>query len=333
MKRVLFGMLVAVLSTGVAATAAEAQKKKPAAAAKKKKTEPAPQSAKISETMGDVHWGLGKEELIKHFTDKVKEKYRPLLAKTKDAVQEDKLRQKARAEIDAIKKGAVDFDGRASNWDVSYLKGEFTNGNDESMVVVRDENSQNFYFLIGGKLWKWYKAFDASVFPAGNFDAFAASVQRKFGNGKDVQGEARPGEGKRHWIEWQDKTTRLRAVDESGFYGFYCLVFEDKGTVDQLARLRSRGDKNEGGEKHHALVEAVTSGNDKANPDESPNIADRITGRMHQQEHAPQQQGGEEVSASASGKSAKGKGSGKSGSSSSGSAVDNENDPISGLGL
>jgi hypothetical protein len=329
MKRVVLGILVALLAVGLVATGAEAQKKKKAAATKKK-AEPVPISAKIGETMGDVHWGASKDDLIKHFTDKVKEKYRPLLAKAKDAVADDHMRQQARQEIDAIKKGAVDFDGKSNGWDVSFLKGEFTNGNDESMVVVRDANSQNFSFLIGGKLWKWYKAFDAAVFPAGNFDAFAGSVQRKFGPGKDVQGETRPGEGKRHWLEWQDKKTRLRAVDETGFYGFYCLVFDEKSTVDNLAHLRSRGDKNEGGEKHHALVEAVTAGGDKANPDDSQNIVDRITGRMHQ-EQAPRPAPEE---ASAAGKTSKGgKASKASSSSSSSGGVDNENDPISGLGL
>ena len=76
---------------------------------------------------------------------------------------------------------------------MSFLKGEFTHGNDEAMIVVRDGNSQNFYFFIGGKLWKWYKAFDASVFPAGNFGTFAQGVQRRFGPAKDVSAEIRAG--------------------------------------------------------------------------------------------------------------------------------------------
>ena len=61
------------------------------------------------------------------------------------------------------------FRGTSTGWDVSFLRGEFTHGNDESMLVMRDENSQNFYFFFGGKLWKWYKAFDAEVFAAGDF--------------------------------------------------------------------------------------------------------------------------------------------------------------------
>ena len=120
---------------------------------------------------------------------------------------------------------------------MSFLKGEFTHNNDESMLVVRDENSQNFYFFIGGKLWKWYKAFDAAVFPAGNFATFAGAVAAPLRQGASTRKASfAPGEGERHWLEWQDKQTRLRAVDQTDFYGFYCLVFEEKATLDNLAR-------------------------------------------------------------------------------------------------
>jgi hypothetical protein len=329
MKRVLVGILAALLSVGVAASGVQADKKKPAAQAEKKgkkkvgkgkKEAAVPSSDKISEAMTGIKWGMSREDLIKQSTTKIKEKYRPLIAKTKDAVEEDRLRQEARQELDAIKKGTVDFDGRSTGWDVSFLKGEFTQNNNESMLVVRDGNSQNFYFFIEGKLWKWYKAFDAAVFPAGNFGVFAATLEKRFGDGKE--GEA----GKRKWLQWQDKATQLRAVDETDFYGFYCLVFEEKATVDQLAKLRTNSGESD--DKKHAFVEAVTSGRTE-NPDDSSNIADRISGRIRQREDAPDNQ----ESASAS-KSAKGKGAKKGDDDEEDtSGVSSSDDPISGLGL
>jgi hypothetical protein len=333
MKRVLVAILTAVFAVGLGAgvTHADAPKKKKASA---KKQQAAPNTDKIAESMGDVKWGVSRDDLSKYFLDKVKEKYRPLLGKTKDPVEEDRLRQQAKNEVEAIRKGTVDFDGRATGWDVSFIKNEFTQGNGESMLVVRDANSQNFYFFIEGKLWKWYKAFDAAVFPAGNFDVFAGSVQRRFGPAKSVSGELRPGEGQLRWLEWQDKQSRLRAVDETAFYGFYCLVFEQKSTVDNLAKLRTHS-SDKGGDKRHALVESVTSERDGAHPDDSPNIVDRITGRMHQGEPAAAQaqesSSSSSSSASASSKTKPGKSKGAEPKPSSG--VDAENDPISGLGL
>ena len=80
---------------------------------------------------------MSKDELMQKLIDKVKEKYRPLLGKTKDAVKEDQLRQQARQEMEAIRKGYYEFNGRSSNWDVSFLKGEYTQGNDEAMIAAQ----------------------------------------------------------------------------------------------------------------------------------------------------------------------------------------------------
>ncbi len=325
MKRYFVGFLSAVLACGLVAGSAAADKKKKKGGAKTAAA--APMSAKIAESMADLKWGISRDDLLKKFTDQIREKYRPLIAKTKDSVEEDRLRQEARQALDAIKKSAVDFDGRKSNWDVSFLKGEFTQGNDESMLVVKDENSQNYYFFIGGKLWKWYKAFDAAVFPAGDFGTFASAVQRRFGKAKTNQGELRPGEGTRNWLEWQDKSTRLKAVDQSAFYGFFCLVFEDKGTLDSLARLRSN--TPEEGQKGHALVDAVTSGRTEE-PDDAPNIADRLTGKIRQSEQAPEQ-GASSSDDQASTRKPKPKSKGKP--TPEPSAVRDGDDPLSGLGL
>jgi hypothetical protein len=329
MKRALVAILAAVLAIGAAVSDVEAQKKKGGKGAAKGKGKAAaaaaPNSDKIAESMGKLKWGMGRDDVLKDVTEKVKEKYRPLLSKTKDAVEEDRLRLEAKNELEAIKKGVVEFDGRSSGWDVGFLKGEFTHNNDESMIVVRDGNSQNFYFFIGGKLWKWYKAFDTSVFPGSNFNTFASAVKGRFGGeGKETKGEMRPGEGQRRWLEWQDPQTRLRAVDNTGFYGFFCLVFEDKGTVDRLATLRSNT-SDSGGKKKHALVEAVT-GERSHNPDDAPNIADRISGRIRQHEQAPE--GPSDETASTSGKKGKGKA-----ASASEAPVRSSDDPLGGLGL
>jgi hypothetical protein len=321
MKRVLVGMLAAALAMGLAVSEAQADKKKKGG---KKREAAVPTSEKIAESMSEVKWGMSKDELMNKFLGKIKEKYRPLVGKTKDAVEEDRLRQEAKQEMDAIRKGYVEFDGRSSGWNVSFLKGEFTHNNDEAMLVIRDSNSQNFYFFIGGKLWKWYKAFDASVFPVGNFEQFASAVQRRFGPAKEAKGELKAGEGERQWLEWQDKQTRLRAIDETGFYGFYSIVFEDKSTLSNLANLRKQGDGD--GDKRHAMVESVTSERTE-NPDSAPNIVDRITGRLRQNEQAPDP-------AADSTQAATGKGKSKDKAKSTSSApVESSDDPISGLGL
>jgi hypothetical protein len=279
MNRVCVVITAAFFAVAFSATSAVADKKK-------KPASQAPASAKIAESMGDLRWGMSKDELERKFKAAVKAKYQPLIAKTKSAIEEDHLREQERDELAAISKGYVEFNGRTTGWDVSYLKGEFAHKTNESMLVVRDDNSQNFYFLIDGKFWKWYKAFDAAVFPADDFAAFEKAIEHRFGPSKSVHAELRPGEGERQWLEWQDSKTRLRAIDQTDFYGFYCLVFEQKSTVDQLARLREGADTESSAPKKHTLVESVTADPD-AHSDSEADIADRIAGRPPQT-HPPQ---------------------------------------------
>ncbi|MDH5674641.1 MAG: hypothetical protein OEZ06_21110 [Myxococcales bacterium] len=326
MKRVLLGILSAFLVLGLAVADADAQRKKKKKGGKKK--DKVPISQNIAKSMGKLQWGMSKAKVVKLMKEEVKERYRPLISKTHDAVEEDRLRRQAKAELQRIKDGYVEFEGRSTGWDVSFLKGEFTHNNDEAMLVTRDGNSQNFYFFIGGRLWKWYKAFDASVFPANNFNAFAGAVQHRFGDGKVVEAELRPGEA-RKWLEWQDENSRLRAIDQTGFYGFYCLVFEDKATVAKLASLRSN--RSDSGPKTHALVEAVTGARDAEEADDSPNVVDRLTGRIRAREDAPEPTSSGKASG---GKKGRGRSSSSSSSSSSGgSPVDSSDDPLQGLGL
>jgi hypothetical protein len=253
-----------------------APSKKAAKKKSKKGEEKVPTSAEIAKSMEGYTWGQSKDDVQKKLIDGVKEKYRPLVSKTKDAVEEDRLRTAATEEMKRIRDSYVEFKGTSTGWDVSFLKGEFTHGNNESMIVQRDKNSQNFYFFINGKLWKWYKAFDAEVFKAGDFAGFADAVQRRFGPAKDASGELAPGAGNRHWLEWQDDSTRLRAVDQSDFYGFYCLVFEERATVNNLAKLRSN--TRQVASKQNSVIDAVTAPVER-DPDAQPDVVDRITGK------------------------------------------------------
>jgi hypothetical protein len=318
MKRLIIGQLACVLALGSFATMAHAAPKK--GKAKAAQHQEAPDSAEISKSMGDLKWGTSRDEVLQHFLNAVKDKYKPLIAKTTGAIEEDKLRAKMRDELARIRSSLVEFNGTKTGWDVSFLKGEFTHNNGESMFVVTDENSQNYYFFIQGKLWKWYKAFNASVFQGKGFDAFAQSVQGRFGQAVQREGELVDGSGKQRWLEWKDPSTRLRAVDNNQFYGFYCLVFESKDTLGRLADLRTS--RPDSGKATNAMVDAVTS-DEAEEPDSNKNVIDRITGKIRQREDAPAPTAGK------NGKSTKAASAAPA--QSSGPSVSREDDPLSGL--
>jgi hypothetical protein len=276
-------MLGSTLAGAGVAHAAPKKKK-----AKQAQVEEAPQSAEIASSMAELKWGSERDQVLQRFVNAVKEKYKPKLAKATGAIEEDKLRAQMRDEISRIKDSVVEFNGKKTGWDVSFLKGEFTHHNDESLFAVTDEASQNYYFFINGKLWKWYKAFNAKAFAGKSFDQFAEAIQGRYGKSTPREGELTPGAGKQRWLEWQDPSTRLRAVDNGQFYGFYCLVFEDKDTVRRLPELRrNTGDT---GPRKHELVESVTNAEDEAaHSDGNQDIVDRITGKIRNRQDAPKQ--------------------------------------------
>lgn len=291
MKKVVIGVILSTFVVGTFAFAVEAQRRgrgrrggrQPAAA----KVREAPRSAAIAPSLGDLHWGMTREEVATYFSNQIRERYRPLIAKAPGGIEEDRLRAQMTDELRRVREGQVQFNGQRTGWDISFLREEFTHNNGEAMLQINDGNSQNFYFFINNHLWKWFKAFNADVFSGQDFSRFAAGVQQRFGQAVERRAELVAGAGERQWLEWQDDTTRLRAVDQTRFYGFYCLVFESKDTLGQLATLRRNVAKR--GTGTNALVEAVTSGQGESATDTSANsdIVDRITGKIRNRQDAP----------------------------------------------
>lgn len=319
MKRVLLGALLGALTLSTMTVPAHAAPK----GKKAKAAQEAPQSAEIVKAMGELKWGMTREEVVGFFSAKIKDKYKPLLAKAQGALEEDKLRARQRDELAKLK--VTDFNGKKTGLDVSFLKGEFTHHNAESLLVVSDDNSENYYFFIQNKLWKWYKAFKADTFQGKTFDQFAEAIQGRYGKSQKREGDATHGGGKQSWVEWQDQGTRLRAVDNSQFYGFFCMVFEDKATLRKLPELRTA--KVTESKKGNALIDSVTS--DEANnsaSDSNPDVMDRITGKIRNRQDAPEPAAGK--------KGAPGKGESPPPSPPpAGGGVPADDDPLRGLGL
>jgi hypothetical protein len=227
--------------------------------------------------MAGIEWGWSRRQLMDHFRTKVRASYAPRLSKAPGAIEEDAIRAEMERELQRLRESYFEFDGTPSGFDSGFLRFEFTHNNHESMVRARSDNSEDYYFFINDHLWKWYRAFQSSVFAGASFDEFAVALEGRYGHARRQAGVLYEGQPETQWLEWQDRKTRARAVDNNRFYGFYCLVFEERATVSRLAELRPN--QPERRDRHHALVEAVV-----IDPDAPPevhdaheNVVDRIT--------------------------------------------------------
>ncbi len=284
LNRVIVGVVSSAFLVGALAwtTDGDAQRRRRRAP----RAEVTPQSEAIAPALGEVRWGWSRQRLTKYFSNKIRREYQPRINKARDAMTEDALRHERDQRVRRMRRSYTEFNGRTSGHDSGFLRDEFTHNNNEAMMNVRSDNADDYYFFINGRLWKWYRAFDASVFQGADWDQFSAALQGRFGEGRTRRGALIEGGDERQWLEWQNDDTRARAIDNNTFYGFYCLVFEEKATVARLGELRTN--KRRTGRRRHALVDAVTADDDVEGDDAHSDIVDRITGNIRRRQDAPE---------------------------------------------
>ena len=291
MKRAILGMLMSTFVVGgvlhLSTSDADAQRGRRRQQQRQPREPQAPQSDGTAPYLGEVQWGWSQRELVGYYTQKIRADYQERIRKARNVTDQDRLVHERDRETRRLRSNIVRFDGRTSGYDSGFLRDEFTHNNDESMIRVRGENADDYFFFIDGRLWKWYHAFDASVFQGADWDTFKAALARRFGEGLERTGKLHEVADERTWVEWQDETTRARALDNTTFYGFYCLVMESKDVLSRLDQLRSNPPRRRGA-GDHALVNAVTSGESDADTnDEHADIVDRITGNVRRRTNAP----------------------------------------------
>jgi hypothetical protein len=229
----------------------------------------------LEQSMGEIRWGWTPKQVYRHLKAGIESSYQEAISKATDAIEEDRLRHKMTEEARQIRDSYFEFDGTPSAYDSGYLKGEFTHKNGESLLRVRTETTQDYFFFINDRLWKRYRAFDASVFEGATFDQFGQALQQRYGKATRKSGALLPGGATTQWYEWKEPRILARAVDNTEFYGFYCLVLQDPKTTAQLDRLRKN--KPTQAEPTGTLVDMV---GEEAEGDAHADIADRITGEI-----------------------------------------------------
>ena len=230
----------------------------------------------LEASMGEIQWGWTPKQVYRHLKAQIEARYQEPISKSTDAIQEDRLRHQMSEEIREIRDSYFEFDGTASAYDSGYLRGEFTHDNGEALLRVRTETTQDYFFFINDRLWKRYRAFDASVFEGASFEEFGRALQQRYGKAQRKSGSLHAGGGSAQWYEWREPRILAQAVDNNEFYGFYCLILEDPKTVARLDKLRSNKTAKTV-DTDDSLVEMVGANDDD---DQNADIADRITGEI-----------------------------------------------------
>lgn len=313
--------------SSVAQRRARRGRARPAAAATR--NEP-PQSAHIQEELGGLRWGMTKDEVLGYFRQTLTARYQPLL-RNKGQVEQDRLLQERDRELEALRRSYVAFNGSVNQrrWDTSFIGEEYTHNNSESMLVREDPRTgdREFFFFLNDRLWK---RFQARAIPSGSqadFPTFVGGLDQVFG--APGLRRNRPNTDRIEAVLWQDRATRLRVVDQSMFYNAYCLVYEERATLDRLAQLRrNQPAKTVAVAQPQIAADEPRVGNVEA--DQNADIVDRLTGKMRRVQDTPANGQRPAAAGAGTGTNANGNAGGNA-NGGRGNANYDPNDPLRGL--
>jgi hypothetical protein len=295
-------MAIGILGTLSLPSAALAKKKAKAGAAPT-----AEQKRSMAELGGKFKWGMSQEDVLKVMDDTTHARFKDLIANERDMNKADDLRKQELDDIQKSKNSFIKFDGKKGGWDVSIIDKEFQQRNDESMLVMWEKDQRRFLFFWKGKLYKQFIAFDAQhpVFKGKSFDDFVQIIAGRYGQPamKFSQMKTKDDMVVDH-LEWPAVGSyQLWAIDQSSFYGNFCLrVFDPKvqGELDKVheARAPKRANGN-------ALIDAVTKP-DSVEGDRNVDVVDEmVTGKKNQRSNAGSAPGSDSDSSGQSGSTPK----------------------------
>jgi len=243
----------------------------------------APSARAISELMGKFKWGMTPDDVLKPITEDIHARYAELIKKEIDVYRQDQLRQKENEEVKAVKDSLVKFDGKKTGWDTSIIDKEFAQRNDESMMVLWEKDQRRFLFFWNDKLYKQYIAFNAEhpVFQGKSFDDFAKLIQNRYGPAEMKMATLRTKDDVTlDHLEWPPSGDfTLWAIDQSGFYGNFCLKLQQTSVIAQIER--GRQEHNPKQSSRNAIIDAVTAP-EQVKGDPNADIVDDIVGRKTQ---------------------------------------------------
>jgi hypothetical protein len=226
------------------------------------------------------------DEAQKVITEGIHAKYVEMIKKEPDIYKQDQLRKDEGEEVQKVKDSYVKFDGTgpgAKEWGTSIIQSEFAPRNDESMMTLWEKDQRRFLFFWHDKLYKQFIAFNAEhpVFAGKSFDDFAKLIQNRYGPAemKFTQMKTKS-DMKLDHLEWPASGDyQLYAIDQSEFYGNFCLVLFNPSVAKQVEVART--EHNTKPAHGNALIDAVTQ-QPKVGGDANESIVDQITGKTPQ---------------------------------------------------
>lgn len=210
---------------------ARRKKKKKAKVEKKEEKVSKKASLAIKRLAEPYKWGLSHTKILKIIEKKLQKEYLPRIRKAKgDPLEQDRLRRDMAAKLKKISSSYVKFTGQKTSWDSSVVDDQFVHKNEESLLVMYEQDQQRFFFFHNGKMYKHMIAFNADhpKYKGLTFTKFLNILYQAYGMGQSIWKPDSVGVSQLHHVEWHGQDNYiLWALDKSAVYGNFCLVLID----------------------------------------------------------------------------------------------------------
>lgn len=288
------GLAALVLATALAAAgpiaSAAARLPRPA----KRQAAPPPRAAtpavaqELLSLLGKYKWGMSPAQVLAILEQEARADFAPRLAETKEPLEQDQLRRQLTDDLAVLRKNYVRFEGQATPWDISLIDKEFAHHSGESMALRWGKRDRRFYFFHSGRLWKIYIAFNSDLYKGKTFDDFAAMMERRFGAAERKFRTTIKGDPVPAYLRWPPiNGTALRAIDNTRFFGNFCLGLADVAGRERVREARKLVRTPR--QRRDILVESVLRPAGGSSSVEE-NVVDRLTGQttpLPRNEQAP----------------------------------------------
>jgi hypothetical protein len=181
-------------------------------------------------------------------------------------------------EIKQVEDSYKRLQGDRTGFEVSVIAGEFTPNNGESVLRVRDQVAQRFYFFLDGSLYKLVVAYNPDYVRNIGFEAFVSQAARRYGRPEATDYGTIRGEEALVLARWQDGHSELRVENKQEFFATFTMAFSDLSTLQRLqAANRNFGGSDSRQTDVSSTVQQLT---EFSVVDRNANIVDSIVGNV-----------------------------------------------------
>jgi hypothetical protein len=271
----------ALFCAGALGTPALAAPAKPAPKAPAKPVVTAEQSSRaISELAGKFKWGMTPQEAMDLIEKEIRAKYEPKIRDQTDAAEQDRVRAEMRTSIEQMRTSYIKFNGQKTGWDVSIVDREFGHKNNESMLVMWENEQRRFLFFWNEKLYKQFIVLNAAKAKGLSFDDFVEVMQNRYGKATMAFRARITGEDEVA-VDYHEFPAvgdyQLRAYDFTTFYNNFCLSLLQKSVYEKVDADRKKNSPPRVRHTNAKVVEQVTTGDSATDP--NADIIDEVVGK------------------------------------------------------